>query len=320
MRETRQERREREREEEYERERQQQRRKRNQRKKRKSRAGAYIAIIVVLVLAFTGLRIWLEARPGSAEPIVIAGADEFVAEGRVNILFLGTNQGLSDTMMVFSFDVEKKILDEISVPRDTYYARSAYPGAAYQKINSVLETEGYEGCARAVSAVLGGVPIHYYAEIDSEGVKKIVDSMGGVTMNVPIDMDYEDADQNLYIHLKAGPQTLGGDQAVQYLRFRSGYANADLGRVSAQQEFLKAAISGSAGLDFPKVALTAQGEVKTNMKFTAAMGLAGNAIGMGGGSFNAYTIPGTTGMQNGASYFFADAAGTKALMQQIYQQ
>lgn len=288
------------------------------RKKRKSRVGGVIALIIILLVGFTGLRIWLESRPGAAEPIIIGSSGEFT-EDRVNILFLGTNQGLSDTIMLFSLDLQNDRVDEISIPRDTYYPRAGYSGASY-KINSVYSTEGWAGIGKAVSDILGGIPIHYYAVLDGEGVKKIVDAMGGVEMNVPIDMDYEDPDQNLYIHLQAGPQRLNGDQAMQYLRFRSGYANADLGRMSAQQEFLKAVVLQSMGLDLPAVLFTAQGEVETNMSMTAATGLIAQAAGMQDGSFNTHTIPGSTGMQDGLSFFFHDAAGTAELMRGIYAE
>ena len=290
----------------------------NERKRRRRTAGGVIALIIILLVAFTGFRIWMESRPGGIEPIVMAAAADFEDTGRVNILFLGENQGLTDTIIVFSYDIDNKQLDAVSVPRDTYYYRSSYPGAAYQKVNSVYKTEGYEGACQAVSDILGGTPIHYYAVLGPEGVKKIVDAVGGVTMTVPIDMVYSDPDQNLYIDLRAGTQLLNGDQAMQYLRFRSGYANADLGRVSAQQEFLKAVLSQSAGLDYPKLALTASSVTKTNMSMTSGIGLVSRAASMSGGSFNTYTIPGTAGMQDGASYFFHDAAGTKELMRGIY--
>lgn len=268
-------------------------------------------------MGFAFLRTWLENRPGHIDPVAEDQTGAFADGDRINVLFLGSNQGLTDTMMVFSIDTKNKIIDEISVPRDTYYERPNFPGAAYQKINSVLETEGYVGVAKAVSNVLGGIPIHYYAEITDDGVRKIVDAMGGVEMNVPIDMQYTDVDQNLYIDLRAGPQVLSGDQAVQYLRFRSGYANGDLGRVSAQQEFLKAVVRQSMGFDLPRVALTAQSVVETNAGFTSVLSLAVKLVGTDGGSFNTWMIPGTPQMMNGASYYIADRAATDEMMRQI---
>jgi len=308
------------REYEYELEREQKRRRKRDtvRKKRRRNAGGAIALILILLVAFTVGRIWWETRSGGSDPIVMPGADEFDDSERINILFLGTNQGLSDTMMVFSLDSANKRLDQISVPRDTYYYRPSYAGAAYHKVNSIYSTDGYEGVCKAVSDILGGIPIHYYAVLEPEGVKKIVDAMGGVVMDVPMDMHYSDPDQNLYIDLRAGPQMLNGDQAMQYLRFRSGYANGDLGRVSAQQEFLNAVMTQSAGLDFAKVALAASNVTKTNMNLTTQAGFATRAASIRGGMFYTHTIPGGAGMQDGLSYFFHDAAATKAMMDEIY--
>jgi LCP family protein required for cell wall assembly len=300
-------------------------------KKRQSGVAKFLLLVFLLAAVFTAGKFVVDkygffglvGGDAMEDIFPIAGghsdfAREFSNTNRVNILFLGTNHELSDTIMVFSFDMDAKRVDEISVPRDTYYERPAYPGAAYQKINSAYETEGFEGAANAVSNVLGGMPVHFYAQITDEGVAHVVDAMGGIEMDVPIDMNYEDAGQGLYIHLNAGPQLLDGDHAVQYLRFRSGYANADLGRVSAQQEFLKEAFRQSIGFGFPKVAAAVLGEVNTNISGKTMTRLGSAAIGMDFGSFQTWTIPGTTGTVNGASYFFADAEQTQAMTRQIY--
>ena len=293
------------------------RRVRTKRKGRKGRVGGVIALIIIILLLFTGFRVWMEMRPGAAEPIVIAGSGDF-SDSRVNVLFLGSNQGLTDTIILFSFDSQNSRLDAISVPRDTYYPRSNFPGAAYQKINSVYSTEGYMGMSRAVSDVLGGVPIHYYVELDVKGAAKIIDAMGGVTMYVPIDMVYSDPDQNLYIDLRAGNQHLNGAQAIQFARFRSSYATGDLGRIGAQQELLKAVLAQSAGLDFPKIAVVARAETNTNMSIFSQAALAAKAAGISGGTFKTHMIPGSSGMRDGLSYYFHDAEATGALVRGIY--
>ena len=285
---------------------------------RRKKKGGAVAVVIIVIIAIIAAWFWFGSRPGAGDPIVVAGSGEFADSSRINVLFLGTNDGLSDTMMVLSLDVDNKRLDEISVPRDTYYHRPNYPGAAYQKVNSVYATEGYKGVCKAVSEILGGVPIHYYAELKPDGVKRIVDAMGGIIMTVPMDMQYTDVGQDLYIDLKAGTQLLNGDQCMQYLRFRSGYANADLGRISAQQEFLRAVLGQSAGLDVAKVAIAARSETTTNMSLPAQAGLMTRAAGMSGGAFYTYMIPGDTGMQDGASYYFHDPAATKDLLRAIY--
>jgi anionic cell wall polymer biosynthesis LytR-Cps2A-Psr (LCP) family protein len=142
--------------------------------------------------------------------------------------------------------------------------------------------------------------------------------MGGVDMYVPIDMKYTDVDQNLYIDLRAGQQHLNGEQALMFLRFRSAYPDADLGRISAQQEFLKAAFSQLGAVNVPSVAVTVQREVNTNMNITTALGYVARISGTGGWSFTTHKLSGSTGMQDGLSYFFHDAAAAKELMRQIY--
>jgi LCP family protein required for cell wall assembly len=253
----------------------------------------------------------------------IAGGDSEFAQlykdsKRVNVLLLGTNQGLSDTIMLGSFDTELKRVDVVSIPRDTYYERDGYSDPGFYKINSVLETDGETAVAEAVSDILGGVPIHFYEIISDDGVAKIVDAMGGVEIDVPVDMHYADPEQDLYIDINAGLQTLDGAHAVQYLRFRSGYATGDLGRVDAQQAFLKEAFKQSIGFGFPKVAKTAISELETNMTSNMAVRIAGKAVGMEFEDIETYMTPGEPDMIYDTSYYVVDKEAAAAMMDKIY--
>jgi LCP family protein required for cell wall assembly len=259
----------------------------------------------------------------------IAGADSDFANKykdskRVNVLVLGQNNQLTDTIMLASFDTDVKRVDIISVPRDTYYPRPEYKGAAFQKINSVYETGGKTeeergvAAAKAVSEVLAGVPIHFYAVIGDDDVAKIVDSMDGIEIDVPMNMKYTDKKQNLYIDLKKGKQVLNGDQAVQYLRFRKGYATGDLGRVNAQQVFMKEAFKQSIGIGFPKVARTVSKEVDSNLKTKMAVRIASEAIGMHTDDATTWTTPGAPKTMNKASYYIVDEDKTVKMMNEIY--
>ena len=287
-------------------------------RRKKNVAGKIVASALAIIVALMIFQAWKATKADMVEPIVEPSSGDFEDSPRINILFLGNNGGLSDTFMVFSYNVETNCFAEISIPRDTYYNRPNYSGAAYQKINSVYGSEGYVAAATAASKVLGGVPIHYYVVLEPDGAKKIFDAMGGVYVNVPMDMYYVDEGQGLKINLKAGPQLLNGDQTMQYLRYRSGYVNGDLGRISAQQEFLRMVVNQSSGLDYPKIAWTARAAAQTNISMPAGVGLVLRASGMSSGSFNTHTIPGTTGMQDGLSYFFHDGPGTRNLMRTIY--
>jgi LCP family protein required for cell wall assembly len=299
-------------------------------KRRISVFRVFILVLVVLLIVLAGVRViaekgffgWFGGDIMKDITAIAGEGSDFAAaypdSKRVNVLVLGTNQDMTDTIMLASFDTEGKRVDVISVPRDTYYPREDYPGPAHQKINAIFKDEGATGIAQAVSDVLDGVPIHYYAVITDDGVAHVVNAMGGVEMDVPMDMKYDDAAQDLHINLKAGPQTLDGDQAVQYLRYRKGYPTGDLGRVDAQQEFLKQVFDKTISLSFPKVAAAFADEVDTNIGAKMIVRLGEEAIGMDKGSFTTYTAPGEAGMKNGASYYFVDEGAVTEMMRAIY--
>ncbi|MDR3224905.1 MAG: LCP family protein [Clostridiales Family XIII bacterium] len=250
---------------------------------------------------------------------------DFKDSKRVNILLFGNTidkneaYGLTDTIMLGSFDPDTKKFDVISVPRDTYYEREDYAYGGYLKINSVMETEGVKGAAESVHEVLQGVQINYYAVINYDGAAKIIDSIGGVPMDVPLNMHYTDAKQNLYINLKKGKQTLDGEHAIQFLRYRHGYKNGDIGRVEAQQKFVRAAVKESMGLNLPKVAQTVMENVDSDLDIKALLYLASKAIGMSGDDLNAHMLPGGEGRVSGLSFWVpADNDEVIEMMREVY--
>ena len=86
------------------------------------------------------------------------------------------------------------------------------------------------------------VKIHYYAVMDLTQFANIVDALGGVEMNVPFDLDYDDHDQNLSIHIKAGEQLLDGATAEGIVRYREGFILADIARGNMQKMFMAALV------------------------------------------------------------------------------
>ena len=82
-----------------------------------------------------------------------------------------------------------------------------------------------------------------YAAVDLEAFVKLVDAIGGVDYNVPVDMYYTDPAQDLTISLSAGMHHLSGEEAIGVMRFRSGYPTADIGRIDTQQDFLMSVAS-----------------------------------------------------------------------------
>jgi len=245
--------------------------------------------------------------------------DAFTSSNRVNVLCLGVNSNMADTIMLVSFDMDAKHVDIISVPRDTYYYREGHADLAAHKINAVMPADGAVGMAKAVSETLLGIPINYYMTIEYDGVKEIVDVMGGVPMDIKQDMYYSDPYDKppLVIDIDKGYQVLDGDHAVQFLRYRKGYSDADIGRVKAQQEFVKAAFKQALGLDFMKVVKTGFEVVDSDLKLRTCISLATKALGMSAEDMATYTMPHTLYDQS-PWYVIADGEGIEQMLIQIY--
>ena len=237
---------------------------------------------------------------------------------KVNVLLLGINGGMTDTIMLVSFDMDLKKVDVISIPRDTYYHRPGYESAAEMKINAAYRKEAIN-TARAVSDVLLGMPINYYAVIEYDGVENIVDSMGGVPINIPFDMEYRDPYDTppLVINIPEGQQTLDGEHAVQFLRFRHGYTEGDIGRVKAQQEFVKSAFKQSLGFDLPKVANTVFKNVESDITLGTALKIATKAMGISGESITTYMMPNNL-EPDPPYYVYPYAKGISEMIEEIY--
>ena len=155
----------------------------------------------------------------------------------------------TDTIMVGSLNTETHEIYVYSIPRDTLMNISG----GTKKINELVlrgrnscdssaseEEKMQAGIDRMLEGIrdLLGFDVDVYAAVDLEAFVKLIDAIGGVDYDVPVDMHYSDPSQGLVIDLDAGPQHLTGEQAVGVMRFRSGYATADIGRIDTQQDFL----------------------------------------------------------------------------------
>ena len=246
--------------------------------------------------------------------------EAFKDSERVNVLLLGSNHAMTDTIMLVSYDLKAQHVDLISIPRDTYYPRPGYNDAGSKKINAVYSSEKALGTAKAVSETLLGMPIHYYALVDYDGIGKIVDAMGGVPMDIPFHMRYNDPYDKppLHIDIPKGPQVLSGEQAVQFLRYRHGYPEGDIGRIKAQQTFMKSAFSQMLSLSLPKIASTIIANVDSDISVGMAAKLATKAVGLSGSNLETYMLPGVPQNAEGLSFWFADTEKTAEMIKTIY--
>ncbi len=176
-----------------------------------------------------------------------------VDDNQYNFLVVARDRvsGLTDVMMVINYNITDQSLSVMQIPRDTYVELEDY---YYHKINGAFTyyANGRRGEDNANRAALRDVAdfleqnlcikIHYTAQMDIAGFASIVDAIGGVDMYVPQRMEYYDPEQDLYINLYEGYQTLDGKKAEQFVRYRYGYANGDIGRGNAQKLFMTAFI------------------------------------------------------------------------------
>jgi len=183
-------------------------------------------------------------------------------------------EGLSDTMLMMRFDPRNERIAVMSVPRDT---RTNVNGEV-TKINEANRDGGPALSAVTVSELMGGVGVDRYVRINVQGVEKLIDAIGGVKVNVPKDMKYQDDSQHLYINLKAGEQRLDGDKALQFLRFRYDN-NGDIGRVQRQQMFMSAlveqALNPATIARLPKILSVIKENVDTNLSVEELVALVG---------------------------------------------
>ena len=145
--------------------------------------------------------------------------------------------GLYDVIFLLSLDRQEGSAFVMQIPRDTYLE---YTDGNYKKINGAPAALGGLG---GLSEILGealGFSFDGYLSIDLDTFGKAVDALGGVEVDVPETLYYNDPSQNLSIYIPKGKQLLDGKSAEHFVRYRSGYLRGDIGRLDAQKIFMAA--------------------------------------------------------------------------------
>lgn len=257
---------------------------------------------------------------------VKGGAEGYaVPEERVNVMIIGVAKGLADSMMLASFNPETKNVDIFSIPRDTYYYREGHNGTAQRKINASYGSGGADEVVKSVQG-LTGVTIHYYVQIDYEAVEHIVDAIGGLEVEVPTYMDYDDPADDLHIHFEEGQVISEGKDIVKILRWRKnnkGGGEGDLGRIKRQQEVVKLGIQkilkGNLVMNFMKLQGPIKQYVKTNMSAEQMMGYIVKAKSVKSENMKFLTIPGSAKNIKGLSFFVVDEEKMKESLKDLIE-
>lgn len=308
----------------------------NKRKKgkKKKRIGLKIFIFILIVLTIVGGAFAKKVHDLDGNWLAaLFGHDEETLKNldKLYVLAMGESTGMSDTIIVCSYNPKTQEASMLSIPRDTFVGESRRTARTSDKINSLYNNgRNPEKTIEAVNE-LTGLNIENYILIDTEGLVELVDTIGGVEFNVPINMKYDDYGQELHINLKAGLQRLNGNQVEQLVRFRHNangstysyeYGMEDFGRMRTQREVIMAIAKQTIQLknvkEIGNIVDIAEKYVQTNMNFNLLKDYIPYAVNMNTDNIRAEQLPGESDYINGISFFLADEEETKKVVEELF--
>ena len=293
-------------------------------RRRRRRHGCLITLLILIALA-VGVY-WVVARPID-EKLAFSPQEQSSVNGSLSwsvpgmpyyLLALGSDArdgdqfSRTDTMVLVRVDMLGGKLTLLSIPRDTMVE---IPGQGTQKINAAYAFGGVGGAVNAVSK-LTGVPIHHVAVVHFDELVGLVDYLGGITVNVPVGVEYDDYSG---LSIDSGVQTLDGETALSWARTRYSYERGDFQRQENQRILITAIMNRMLSLS-PK-------------QIPGALDQMGNLIGTDMRCYNlvplflrfklanpvvySTSVPSDTAMIDGVSYVVADEAALANLMRTI---
>ena len=277
-----------------------------------------------------------ENKPGSENDKETEEVNnDYTANDEVyNILLVGRDDAasLADVTMLINCNIKNSSVTVMQIPRDTLVtdgaeftnkvneAYSTLVGKAYRDGEDDSYLAGAQKYAEMFEKSLC-IKIHHTVVISLQGLSNIVDALGGVEVYVPAPMYYSDPEQGLYINIGEGLQTLDGYNAECFVRYRSGYLQADLGRVNAQKIFLTAFLSKIKST-FKSVNLSAMNNfanevmknISTDLTLSDIIYYAKFALKLDLDSVTMTTMPGNTA----GIYYIMNRAGTLDIINKHY--
>lgn len=318
--------------------------KKNSKNKKKHRIlKAFLVIILILIAligGFVGYSVYKNGWGVKSLIQTAMGQSEKKLQNLepFTVLLLGVSEDisskLSDTIIVASYNPKTQKATLLSIPRDTFIGTNKNKANSYDKINALYQ-KNPEKTLNAVNKITG-LNIKYYAVISNNALVEVVDTIGGVEFDVPMDMNYDDSSQKLSIHLKKGMQKLNGEQAEGLVRFRhnnnntsypSSYGDNDLGRMRTQREFLKEVAKQTIKLkNITKIGSFVdilKENVTTNItNWSLIKDYIPYAIDFNTENLEMANIPGTTGSlgPNNLSFFIYDKSATEKLVKELFEK
>ncbi len=243
--------------------------------------------------------------------ILLLGVD---SNGADSDLWVGTR---TDTIILLNIDPRTKTVNAISIPRDSkvYLPK----GMGVQKINAAHAIGGIEMTIKTVEDTLG-VKVDKYIMFHDEGVRAVVQALGGVDIFVEKNMRYNDNAGNLHINFTKGHHHLTEKDVVEYLRFRHD-ATGDIGRTKRQQWFLRGLLADLQKPEtitkIPKLIQVTSKYVKTDMSAYEMTQYAGLAKHFDMDNIEIAMLPGAPNKHGYTSYWILDPDKTQDVVDRL---
>lgn len=311
---------------------------RQRKKKTKRKRVVLVALALVAVLAFAGVgAAWAyltqldsAMHDGLSDDVMNSLAVTDSASDPFYMLLIGVDKSeareaeggwggyRTDSMILTRVDPQKKTVSMISIPRDT---RVNIDGYGENKINAAYF---YGGPSLAIQTVseLAGVEINHYAEVDFEGFQHVVDALGGIDVNVPMEINDELAGG----YVPAGEQTLNGEQALILCRSRHAYdaygAGDDM-RAANQRMVLSAIMNKVMNSDvatMTNTVSTLSQYVTTDFSVASIVGLAQSMMGIDvDNSVYTAAVPTESVYENDIWWEVVDEDAWRTMMERVEQ-
>lgn len=287
-----------------------------------------LLVLLIVFIAVLGYFVFITAKNFALINENSKGEIPLDTSKPFNILLIGTDRrtkeeaGRSDVLILAHLDPKTSKVTLLSIPRDT---RVEIPNHGYDKINAAFNSDyfsdgGVDLSIKTVANLLNidTKDIQYYAIVNFEGFAKVIDAIGGVTIDVKERMYYHSWAGDVKIDLKPGVQHLDGEKALEYARFRYdtwGDFGVDEqgnvhGRVERQQELIKAIIDQTKNIrtifKLPQIAKEIGNAVDTNLTVAQITKIGLTFKNITSKDVEIVNFPGTPDMIDGISYVVPD--------------
>lgn len=290
------------------------------------------AIIICIGVGVTSFTVFYLSSTNSKSNSINISASAPAKGEPVNILLAGVDTGSNESGYSNKIDTIKKAnsivllhyepkyesLNIISIPRDTMIKFNS----KREKINMSNSVDGPKYLVNNVQELMN-TKINYYVQLDYNSFRNVIDSLGGIDININNKMDYDDNVQNLHINFEKGIAHLNGQKAEEYFRWvknNDGKAikGGDLGRIGNQHILMDAVIKKFSRIStvfrYPSIISAVSKNVATNMSTNQIIKYANTFSHLKKQNINITTAKGLNVDIEGNKYFLLDTIGNSAIL------